>query len=228
LFGKEKTAVWVERYEKLSNSEKEEFRRLLNLLLSKTFVIRDYYDAKEAMMRVNPEYRFIERHFELFSEYLYFSGWEIHKDNQYGVILIENIYEYNKVKLDKFSTLLIYTIRLIFEEERERVTLKNETVTTTGQIIHKMISLNIFKRKPADREIVEGLRLLSNHNIVQKISGSWESADTRILILPSILFVVSNERISRIYEMLDDEETSTQNEMDTPDLEVIRGEGEEE
>jgi len=80
--------VWIENYEKLSSSEKEEFRRLANLLLSKTFVTRDYFDSKDAMMKINSEYRFIERHFELFSAYLSYSGWEIRKDNQYGVISV--------------------------------------------------------------------------------------------------------------------------------------------
>jgi len=221
--------MWVEKFDKLSNSEKEEFKRLLNFLLSKTFIIRDYFDSKDGMMKVNSEYRFIERHFELISEYLSFSGWEVRKDNQYGVIYIENIYEYNRVKLDRFTTLILYTVRLIFEEEREKIALRNEIMTTTGQIIHKMMSLGVLKRKPADREISESLRLLSNHNIIQKISGTWEDAETKILILPSIIFVVSNEKISRIHELLDTEEPEIKNEKydeTVIELEVIRGEEE--
>jgi hypothetical protein len=70
---------------------------------------------------------------------------------------------------------------------------------------------------------------LSNHNLLQKISGSWENADTKILILPSVLFVVSNERISRIYELVESgeytqDEDSQENETSS---EIIRGEGEE-
>ena len=143
--------MWTESYDKLNNSEKEEFKRLANLLLSKTFVTRDTFDVKESMMKINTDYRFIERHFELFSNYLSYSGWEVRKDNQYGVISVENVYEYNRMKLDRFTTLLLYTIRLIYEEERERVSLRNEIMATTGQIIHKMITLNLFKKKPADR-----------------------------------------------------------------------------
>lgn len=93
--------LWVEEYEKLSNSDKEEFTRLANLLLSRTFIVRDIYDIKGGMMRTNPDYRFIERNFTLFSEYLWYSGWILHKDNQYGVIALLNRYEYNRVKLDR-------------------------------------------------------------------------------------------------------------------------------
>jgi hypothetical protein len=221
--------MWIENYEKLSNSEREEFKRLANVLLSRTFVTRDYFDLKDAMMKINSEYRFIERHFELFSGYLSYSGWEIRKDNQYGIISVENIYEYNRLKLDRFSTFILYTIRLIYEEERERISLRNEIMTTTGQIVHKMITLNIFKKKPSDREISEGLRLLSYHSLIQKISGVWESADAKILILPSILFVVSNEKISRIYELLDNSEEPhiRDGQEDEATSGIIRGEGED-
>lgn len=220
--------MWTEDFERLNNSEKEEFKRLANLLLSRTFITRDYYDPKEMMMKVNPDYRFVERHFELFFNYFFYSGWAVNKDNQYGVISMENIYEYNRLKLDRFTTLMLYTIRLIFEEERERISLRNEIMTTTGQIIHKMITMNIFKKKPSDRDISESLRLLSNHNLIQKISGQWENADARIMILPSILFVLTNERISRIYDLLGTDETPTQDERYTEQcMDILRGEVEE-
>ncbi|AUS95266.1 hypothetical protein CDQ84_18215 [Clostridium thermosuccinogenes] len=220
--------MWMEDYEKLNNSEKEEFKHLANLLLSKTFITRDYYDLKESMMKVNPEYRFIERHFELFSDYFFYSGWAVLKDNQYGVISMENIYEYNRLKLDRSTTLMLYTIRLIYEEEREKISLRNEIMTTTGQIIHKMITMNIFRKKPSDRDISESLRLLSNHNLIQKISGQWEDADTKIMILPSVLFVLTNEKISRIHELLGTEEPMNQDEQETEQvMDTLRGEVEE-
>jgi hypothetical protein len=54
--------MWIDVYEKLTNSEKEEFKRLANMLLSKTFIIRDYYDSKEEMMKISPEW---EQYIEL-------------------------------------------------------------------------------------------------------------------------------------------------------------------
>jgi len=219
--------MWVEEYEKLSNSEKEEFRRLLNLILSRTFIIRDVYDPKEGMMRVNPEYRFVERNFALFNEYLWFSGWALYKDSQYGVIALVNTYEYNRVRLDRNTTLILFILRLIFEEEREKVTLRKEVLTSTGQIVHKMLTLGLIKKKPSDRDLAEALRQLAYYNIIQKLEGRWEDPDNKLLILPSILFVVTNEKISRIYEALGDEEDSDQEGEEAEKQDVIRGEVEE-
>ncbi|MGI6084765.1 MAG: DUF4194 domain-containing protein [Acetivibrionales bacterium] len=213
--------MWYEEYEKLTNSEKEEFRRLVNLVLSRTFIIRDVYSSKEGMIKVNTDYRFIERHFNCFLDYLSFGGWILDKDNNYGVISLSSSYEYNRVRFDKITTLMLYTIRLIFEEEREKVALRKEVLVTTSQIVQKMMALGLVKKKPSNKDLIDSLRLLSQYNIIQKLEGSWEEPGTKILILPSILFIVTNEKISRMYEMLDaEDETISEEEQEQ---EVIRG-----
>lgn len=198
--------MWVELYDKLTNSEKEEFKRLANYILARTFLLRDVYDAKEGIIRVNPDYRFVERNYELFLDYLSYAGWTLMKDSSYGVIVLENAYEYNRIKLDRLTTLILFTFRLIFEEEREKVTLRKEILTTTGQVVHKMLTLSIVKRKPSDRDLASALRLLANHNVIQKVDGPWEEAETRLLILPSILFIITNQKIGELYDTLDDAE----------------------
>ncbi len=198
--------MWYEEHEKLTNSEKEEFRRLVNIMLSRTFIIRDVYSHKEGIIKVNPEFRFVERHFNCFLDYLSFGGWILSKDSNYGVISLVSAYEYNRVRFDKNSTLMLYTIRLVFEEEREKVALRKEVLTSTSQIVRKMMALGLVKKKPSNKDLIDSLRLLSQYNIIQKLEGSWEEPGTKLLILPSILFIVTNEKISRMYEMLDTED----------------------
>jgi hypothetical protein len=219
--------MWLEQYEKLTNSEKEEFRRLLCSLLAHTFMIRDIYDLKENMMKINPEYRFVERNYELFNDYLYYAGWTLQKDSNYGVIALQNVYEYNRVRLDRNTTLILYTLRLIFEEEREKVALRNEILTTVGQIVHKMITLGLIKKKPSDHDLIEALRQLDNYHVIQKIAGAWEEAESRFLILPSILFIVTNEKISKLSEMYEAIDDADLEETDAAvsGEEIIRGEG---
>lgn len=218
--------MWSERFEKLTNSEKEEFRRLLSSMLGHTFMIRDIYDPKENMMKVNPEYRFVERNYELFTEYLYFAGWTLQKDSNYGVIALANAYEYNRVRLDRNTTLMLYSLRLIFEEEREKVTLRNEILTTVGQVVHKMITLGLIKKKPSDHDLIEALRRLDYYHVIQKIAGVWEEAETKFLILPSILFIVTNEKISKLSELYEavDETEPEEAEAAAMAEEIIRGE----
>lgn len=215
--------MWNQLFDRLNNSEKEELKKLINYLLSHTFIVRDIYDVKEGMMKVNPDYRFVERNFDIFFEYLSFSGWVIQKDSNYGVVYLESSYEYNRVRLERTTTVILYILRLIYEEERAKVSLRNEILTTTGQIVQKMITLGLVKKKPSDRELIESLRQISTYQIIQRISGAWEEAETKLIILPSILFVVSNEKISRMYEMMELEEESTPEEEAALTYAVIRG-----
>lgn len=45
--------MWSEQWEKLSEKDKEEFTRVINLLLNKTFILRDEYDSKAKSMTIN-------------------------------------------------------------------------------------------------------------------------------------------------------------------------------
>ena len=184
--------MFEEAFEKLSLSEQENFKRLVNWLL--------------AHKRSNPDYLFVDRNFELFQDYLEYAGFRLERDSGYGVIFLTSSFEFNRVKLDLTTTLILYVLRLIYEEERENLSLSREIFTTTGDLVHKMISLGLVKRKPANQALRDALRTLNRFQVVEKVDGPWEAASTRLLILPAILFMVTNERISSMYQLMDEEE----------------------
>lgn len=197
--------MFEEKYEKLSMAEQEAFKRIVNWMLAHTFLLQDNYVFDDSMKRTNPDYLFVERNFELFEDYLEYSGFRLERDTNYGVIFLSSTYEFNRVKLDKMTTLMIYVLRLIYEEERERLSLSRNIFTSTGDLIHKMISLGVIKKKPANQVMRDSLRTLNRFRIVEKPEGSWEDADTKLLILPTILFIVTNERIGNMYRLLEEE-----------------------
>ena len=62
-----------------------------------------------------------------------------------------------------------------------------------------MIALGVLRRKPANLTLRDSLRILNRFRIVEKVDGPWENAVTRLLILPTILFIVTNLRIRLMY-----------------------------
>ena len=200
--------MFEEAFEKLNLTEQEAFRRIVNWLLAHTYLLQGTYAFEDNMNRTNPDYLFVERNFELFQDYLEYAGFRLERDSNYGVIFLSSSYEFNRVKLDKATTLMLYVLRLIYEEEREKLSLSRDIFTTTGDLVHKMLSLGVIKRKPANLTLRDSLRTLNRFRIVEKVDGSWENADTRLLILPTILFIVTNERISNMYQLIDEEETA--------------------
>ena len=204
--------MWTEAFEKLNNTEKEEFRRLVNYLMARSFVVRDVYDSKEKRMRIHPDFRFIERHLDLFREYLGYGGWSLHKDNSYGVIALASQYDYNRLRLAKFTTLVLYTLRLIFEEKREEISLNNEVVLRLHDLVQKMTALGILDRKPSYKDLGDALKVLERHNILHRKSGKADDPDCVMILYPTILFIIPNEKIAAVDALLQERASLEQDE----------------
>lgn len=190
--------MFIEKYNELTNAEKENFKRVLSLILSKTFIVNRIYDKNQKMFKSNVDYRFIDRNIELFREYLDIAGYRLIKDSNYEVIYIENEFGFNKKRLDKNTTIFLYALRLKFDEDRESVKLNTDTIVTVSDIIKTLIDVGAYTKKPADIEIRTALSNLMSFNIIQKIDGILEKPETKIVILPSILFVITNEKITSL------------------------------
>ncbi len=196
--------MFEKQFEKLGLTEKDSFVRLVNQLLGHTFLLVDEYDFEEGVTRVNKDYLFVERNLELFQEYFYYAGFRLERDRNYGVIYLTSGYEGSRARFDKLTTLIVYTLRLIYDEEREKLTLSQDVFCTVGDLVHKMISLGAVTKKPANVSLNDALRTLSRFRVILKTEGAFDQPQTRFLILPTILFIVSNEQISNMFRLLDE------------------------
>lgn len=192
--------LWNEEYQKLNDSEKDEFSKVVSLLLFKTFILRYKLDPKGKSIKHNPHYSFIERNASLIKEYLRVSGFGFVKDSHEGVIQLVNKYNANHERLDKIPTILLYTLRLVYSEEREKVSLRNEVITTVCNIVEKLKNIGVYDKKPNDKSWEEAFKKLKHFNIVDKLDGSWNSPDTQLIIYPSVIFVATDERVNEIYD----------------------------
>lgn len=198
--------MWVEEYEKLTAYEKAEFRRIGNYLLSHTYIVRYTYDTGEQMTFPNKDYQMVVRLFPLMKEYFSVTGWRLEKDDVYGILSLINTYDHNRLRIDRFSTLFLYTCRLIYEEGRQQATDFHVVRTDTQTVVEKMRMLGLLEKgKTTQKERLEAQRLLAHYNIIQKMeSSAWSAEGNQILILPSILMMVSNEGIHDLTLQLED------------------------
>lgn len=203
-------------YNNFTNAEKENFKRIVSMMLAKTFIVNRVYDKNQKAFKSNADYRFIDRNIELFKEYLELAGFKLVKDSNYEVIYIENEYGYNKKRLDKNTTIFLYGLRLKFDEYRESINLNTDTIVSVSDIIKTLVDVGAYTKKPSDIEIRTALSNLINFNIIQKVDGILEKPETKIIILPSILFVITNEKITNLSQLInsfkDDENIEAQNE----------------
>ncbi len=192
--------MWHKEWALLSSDDREQFSRLVNLMLAKTFILRDRIDPKDRSLATDRDFRFVERHYPLFRDYLSVAGWELVLEPDYGVAFVTNHYGYNRRHLDKATTYFLYALRLIYEEEREKLTIRREVITTVMDVVQKLNYLGLVDRRITDTLLMESLSILKDFNIIDKLDGSWTDPEARILIYPTILFVISNERINFLYQ----------------------------
>ncbi len=196
--------MWEDEYSALSDKDREQFTRVINLLLQKTFILRDEVDHRTGNMIINRDFRFLERHLSLFTHYLLVTGWEIQLDSSCGVAALYNRYGLNRRRIDKATTYFLYVLRLIYEEQMENLSMRKEAFTTIGGVVEKMFHLGLTEKKPTDKSLRESLAFLKNINIIDKIGGAWTNADTRLIVFPSIIFLVTNDKISSLFQLIDE------------------------
>ena len=134
--------------ENMPQREKDEFTRCCALLMAKTFVPRDTPDG-----RLSRDYSFIQNKFSQLEEYLSLSGWKLYNDRTLGIIYVSNAEEYNRLTLNKLTTQVTVTLRLMFEERRMNGTSVYVVGVTVGELLAKMINeLSVLQKKPAQKE----------------------------------------------------------------------------
>ena len=197
--------MFDEQYEQLRNSEKEEFAHCVNTLMLKSFILRDYYDRNAKMMRTSKEYSFIDRNFDLISTYLGYSGWIINKDSRRGVISITNEYEENHIRMDLITSIMIYGLRYVYENQRSEDSFSQEVFFTSTELVQTLMNLHLIRpdKRPSFASLGASYRFLEQHNIISRVSGDFKERNLQFYIMPSILFVIDNDMIASIYEVIE-------------------------
>lgn len=198
--------MWNEEYEKLTSYEKGEFRRIANYLLSHTYMVRFTYDSGKEMTLPNSDYSMLVRLFSVLQEYFEVTGWKLEKDDDYGIVSLISEFDNNRFKLNRFTTLFLYVCRLIYEENRENENSYHIVKTDTAAVVEKMRVLGLLKGgKSTQNERIEAQRTLAHFNIIQKMESiQWSGDGNNILILPSILYVISNQSINAMIEQIEE------------------------
>ena len=114
--------MWLDTYNNLTNAERERFSKLLNYLLNKTFVCREIYETKDKIGKINADYRFIEKFYDLFEEVfsIYFDT-DINKIKTVvlRVLRDEQVHENEIARIDKINEVSELIDFLIFRAKNK-------------------------------------------------------------------------------------------------------------
>ena len=197
--------MFEEKYLQLSNQEKEDFARVVNNLMLKSFILRENYDRHSKMMKSNRDYSFVERNIDMIREYLEFSGWTIEKDSRLGVVMINNEYKDNHIRIDFLTSIIVYGLRYAYELSKEKEEMTTEVYFTAAELLQILMEKGLIRqdKKPSAVAMASSYRFLENHNIISRVSGEFRDRGLTFYILPSILYVIDIERINVIFDQIE-------------------------
>ncbi len=192
--------------EQLSAKELEQFKQVCNLLLARTFVFRTLYRPDKGRVN-NPDYSFLLNHHVAAREYLSLLDWDLRFDQYNGYFYVVNADEANRLSLNQKQTAILLALRLIYEENMNRVGMENDVICTVQELLDKVVTVYaILSTKTGLKDVKQALTLFEQHSVIQRIEGKYTQEKCKFSILPTILIVVSSERLDAAVKMLRAEE----------------------
>lgn len=200
-----------------TQKELDQFKSVCNQLLSRTYVVKTLCRADKSRVN-NPDYLFLSAHYEEVREYLFLLDWDLRWDKFNGYFYVLNTDEANRCNLGKKETAILLAIRKIYDENQERLGLEHDAICTVRDLLEKVVTdYAILPAKPNMDEVKRALTLLDNHCVIQRLEGKYNQGSCRFAILPTVLTVVSSEKLDAVVSVLRKEEGSEETEKDPTD-----------
>lgn len=204
-------------FDTATQKELEQFKAVCNQLLSRTYVVRTLYKPGDGRVN-NPDYVFLSTHYEAIRDYLALLDWDLRKDDLNGYFYVLNTDEANRCNLNKKETAILLAIRMIYEENIERLGLEQDAICTVRDVLEKVVTdYAILPAKPNMDEVKRALTLLDNHSVIQRLEGKYNQGSCKFAILPTVLSVVSSEKLNAIVSTLRKEEEHEEAQEDLAD-----------
>lgn len=198
-----------------SVAQKEKFRMSANKLLNQCFLVRKKEDNKK-------EYLFVRQNRELFIPYFDLLGYDVKINEEQGVIALVSQTGTGRMSLNKYESILLLILRIIYLDKRKELATFTEEVTVLMEEIRERYALLKIKTKPTlDKQMEKHMvSLFRKYNLIYNLDTDVNQADARIIIYPSIIMAVPVEEVNAYYEM-------TTNKLDEYAKGVKDGESEE-
>lgn len=179
-----------------SLAQKEKFRVAANKLLNHCFLLKKREDTKK-------DYMFVKQNMDMFVSYFDLLGYELKINEDQGVIGLINQFGTGRVELNKYESILLLILRLLYIEKRKELATYSEEVTVLMEEIREKYSMLKIKAKPVMDKGMEKnfVKIFRRYNIIQNLDTDVNKADARIVIYPSVIMAVTVENVNDYYEM---------------------------
>lgn len=185
----------MDLFEGMIQKDQEEFRKVMNRLMSTGFILRKKEQTKG-------DYYFILKHRKVFDRYLDVLGYQVEMNEEYGVIQLINRENYNHLQLSMYESIILLILRILFDEKKRELSL-TDVVINMGDIQEKYLSMQIRSEQIGKTVMGNALRKFKRFNLIELLDGNSIREESRVLIYDSILMAVRVDDIKRVSELLE-------------------------
>ena len=180
----------------LENVPKDKFRTTANKLLNECFIIKKNKDTIS-------DYNFILNYRDYFISLFDVLGYELVIQEDQGVIGINNPAGTGRIHLKKIESMLLLILRLLYIEERKKVSQTGDVVVIVDQVYDKYNMLKM-QNKLDKTTLRNSMGLFRRYHLIQNLDADMSNPDTRVIIYPSILLAVANSNLDDMYQAAKD------------------------
>ncbi len=185
----------MELFEGMIQKDRDEFRRVMNRLMSMGFILRKKEQTKS-------DYYFVLRHRKVFDNYLGILSFQLEINEEYGVVQLINLEKNNHLQLSMYESIILLILRILFDEKKRELSL-TDVVINMGDIQEKYMSMQIRSEQIGKTIMWNALRKFRRYNLIELLDGKMVSEESRILIYDSILMAIRVDEIRRVSELLE-------------------------
>ena len=180
----------------LENIPKDKFKATANKLLNECFIIKKNKDTVS-------EYNFILNYRDYFVSLFDVLGYELVIQEDQGVIGINNPAGTGRIHLKKIESMLLLILRLLYIEERKKVSQTGDVIVIVDQVYDKYNMLKM-QNKVDKTTLRNSMGLFRRYHLLQNLDSDMSNPDTRVIIYPSILLAVANTSLDDLYQSAKD------------------------
>ena len=184
----------MDLFEGMIQKDQDEFRRIMNRLMSTGFILRRKEQTKS-------DYYFILRHRSVFERYLDVLSYHMDINEEYGVIQLLNRENYNHLQLTMYESIILLILRILFDEKKRELSL-TDVVINMGDIQEKYLSMQIRSEQIGKTVMANALKKFRRYNLIELLDGNNIREESRVLIYDSIMMAVRIDDIRRVSELL--------------------------
>lgn len=186
----------LDAYELFNATQKEQFSKIANKLLSHCFICR-------AIENDRSDYYFIERNNNVFEEYFCIIGWEVDLDTDNGVVHLINLQNRNRYSFKLLESIILLSIRLIYHEKRQELNQTEDIIMTMDDLHVKLGTYNMQDRLVDKTSIQSTMRLFRQFHLIDWIDKDLSESESRIKLYPSLIKAVKVDDIRKVVEKLE-------------------------